>query len=207
MDPMTAEDVHEDWASGPDLLESVWRYRWLVLAATVLAGLSGFAASYLQPTMYEAEARLLLSDPSAVGVFDERSAAPGGDRYVRNQAEAANSPQVTALAAEMLDSQLTPDDISEQVEARPSVDVDVLTVSGRAPSPEGAALLANTVGDAYRELARQDVQARADQAIAELTESRSELEAEVRRVEAALATDPGNPLLQAERESAVRDLV
>ncbi|MEX0657761.1 MAG: AAA family ATPase [Egibacteraceae bacterium] len=209
MDPTTAEDPQQDWATGPDLLESVWRYRWLVLAVTVLAGLSGFAASYLQPTMYEAEARLLLEAPGSSGVFGDRqsSAAAGGDRYVRNQAEAANSPQVAARAAQLLDSQLTEQAVGEQVQARPSVDVDVLTVSARAPSPEGAALLANAVAQAYGELSREDVQDTAERAVSELTESRSELEAEVARLEGALAAQPDNPLLQAERESAVRDLV
>lgn len=205
---MTAEDAQQGWASGPDLLESVWRYRWLVLAVTVLAGLSGFAASHLQTTLYEAEARLLLNEPGQSGVFQDRDRAiAGGDRYVRNQAEAANSPQVAHRAAELLDSSLTAEDVRRQVQARPSVDVDVLTISARAPSPEGAAQLANTLGQAYRELALEDTKARADRAIEELSENRNELRGEAERVEQALAADPDNLRLQAEHDGIVRDLV
>lgn len=191
---------------GPDLLESVWRYRWLVLAVTVLAGLAGFAASSLQATLYVAEARLLLSDPAAGGVFSDRDPA-GGDRFVRTQAEAADSPQVAARAADLLQGQMTDTAILRQVDAQPSVDADVLALRATAGSAEGAALLANTVAEAYQELTREDLQARAEEAIAELDEARSELAAEVARAEAGLAQDPGNTSLQAERDALVAELI
>jgi len=49
----------------------VWRYRWWVAAATVLAALAGFAASFLQATVYEAEGRMLLTDPESTGLFSD----------------------------------------------------------------------------------------------------------------------------------------
>lgn len=206
MDVLTPADPQQEWASGPDLLESVWRYRWLVAAATILAGLAGFAASYLQPTLYEAEARLLLSDPSTSGVFAERDPL-SGDRFVRNHVEAANSPQVAVRASEMLDGRLTDEEISDTVEARAFAEADAFSISARAPSPEGAALLANTVAEAYQELAREDVQARAEESIRELNESRAELQAEIARVEAELAANPDDATLQAERDAAVTELI
>lgn len=201
-----AADPQPDTRVGPDLLESVWRYRWLVAAATVLAGLAGFAASFLQTTLYEAEARLLLDDPGSTSVFEDR-AVQTGDRYVRNQAEAANSPQVMVRASELLEGQLTPEELRESVTARPSVDVDVLSLVARAQSPEDAALLADTVAEAYQELAAEDVQSNAEQAIGELNETKAELQARINQAEASLAANPGNASLQAQRDAASAQLI
>ena len=68
---MSASHDEANAPTGPGLLESVWQYRWLVITATVVAALVGFGASFLQTTLYQGEARLLLADPSATAVFDE----------------------------------------------------------------------------------------------------------------------------------------
>lgn len=210
MDGTAAPPPQEEWRTGPDLLESVWRYRWLVLAATVLAALVGFAASYLQPTLYEAEAEMLLSAPEEHNVFDDQQGggAPDQERHVRNKAEAANSYAVAARASEMLDGQVTPEQIHEDlVEARPSVDVDVITVSARASSPDDAALLANTVSEAYQELASEDERENAEEAMKELQESKSDLQARIDRLENQMEENPDDSSLQAERDAAVSQLM
>ena len=49
-----------DW-EGPGLLGSAWRYRWLLVAATLLGGLCGLVVSALQPVRYEGVTSVLLA--------------------------------------------------------------------------------------------------------------------------------------------------
>lgn len=206
MEP-SAETPEPQWHTGPGLLESVWRYRWLVGGALVLAALVGFAASFLQPTMYEAEARMLLTDPSSTGIFDEESGGETGNRYVRNQAESADSPQVYMRASDRLDGQLTWEEVEERVAVRPATDVDLLTVVGRSPTPDGAAALTNAVAEAYQELRTEDVRERAETAVSELEETMAQLRERVDAAEARLEDNPDDAQAQAERDAAAQQLI
>lgn len=207
MDDIQGEDTPQGGAAAPDLFESAWRYRRLIAVATVLAGLAGFAVLSLQPAVYEAEARLVLNDPATAGVFGEVfQGSNSGSRHVNNVAEAASSPQVMVRAAELLDGQLDEDEIAERVEARPAGESDVLVIAARDSTRQGAALLANTVADAYEELAAADVEASAERALDELADSQTEVQSTLDWIEAALAEDPGNPRLQAQQFSALSQL-
>ncbi|HVD17023.1 MAG TPA: Wzz/FepE/Etk N-terminal domain-containing protein, partial [Actinomycetota bacterium] len=73
------------WDEGPGLVASVWRYRWLVAAVALAGALAGFGFSLVQPVMYEASSRVLLTAPSA----DQEP-----DRFVRNEAAFMVSPPV-----------------------------------------------------------------------------------------------------------------
>jgi Mrp family chromosome partitioning ATPase/capsular polysaccharide biosynthesis protein len=208
VEPAAAPAPEPQGQLGPGLLESVWRYRWWVAAATVLAALAGFAASFLQATVYEAEARMLLTDPESSGLFgDDTGSNSSGERFVRNQAASADSPKVYQRAAERLDGRLTWEEIQERVEVRPSTNVDVLTVLGRAPTPEDAAELTNAVARAYQDLRSQAVQRRADEATAELEESITQQRQIIQQAEARLQGDPENARAQAERDAAVNQLM
>jgi len=208
VEPAAAPAPEPQGQLGPGLLESVWRYRWWVAAATVLAALAGFAASFLQATVYEAEARMLLTDPESSGLFgDDTGSNSSGERFVRNQAASADSPKVYQRAAERLDGRLTWEEIQERVEVRPSTNVDVLTVLGRAPTPEDAAELTNAVARAYQDLRSQAVQRRADEATAELEESITQQRQIIQQAEARLQSDPEDARAQAERDAAVNQLM
>ena len=205
----TRNDRSHEWDAGPGLLEAVWQFRWLVAAVAVLAAVSGYAASFLQPTMYEGEARLLLADPRSAGVFRDSGPTTSLDpsRYVRNQAQFVTSSPVFARAAETLGGELSVEDISQRVSAQPSVDLDLITIRALAPTGEDAALLANTVAQAYQDLVTDEVGANAAQAIAELEEQKAQLQTRIRNAENRLDDDPDNSALQAERDAAVAQLI
>jgi uncharacterized protein involved in exopolysaccharide biosynthesis len=159
----------QEWDAGPGLLEAVWRFRWLVVAATLVAMVSGFGASFLQETLYEGEARLLLRDPRDAGVFREasqRSIDPA--RYVRNQAEFVQSSAVLSRTAELIDARLELQDIQERVTAQPSADLDLITIRALDPSDAGAAQLANAVAEAYQQRVAEEVRSAADAALGQL---------------------------------------
>ena len=87
----------------PSLFASLWRFKWYILAAGILAAAIGYGVSMLQGELYEAEGQLILNDPrTSGGVAAEIGIVLDPSRYVRNQAEIIESPQVAARASELL---------------------------------------------------------------------------------------------------------
>lgn len=196
------------WEQGPGLIESAWRFKWLIVAATVVAMLAGYGASLLQPTMYEAEARLLLTDPRTAGVFqDSQRISIDPSRYVRNQAQYVESRAVAVKTIELLDGSVSVDEVDERVTARASVDLDLITIRASAPEAGDAAELANAVGEAYQSRVREEVQAHAQQAITELDASKQDLQQRISAAERGLAGNPDNSALRAERDAAIAQLI
>lgn len=207
---MTVEryDHPEAWEMGPGLLESVWKYRKLVIITVIVAGAVGFGASFLQSTMYEGEASMILADPRNSGVFrDESRIVIDPSRYVRNQAERIESTAVLARAAQLEGGRVSIEDLRERVTAEPSTNLDLITIRALDPTAGGAASLANSVGEAYQQIVSEEVQANAARAIAELDSQIAELQAQIDELDARLATDPGNSAIKAQRDAATGQLV
>jgi len=51
----------------PSLFASLWRFKWHIVAAAVLAAVVGYGVSMLQPTLYQATGQVLLNDPRSSG--------------------------------------------------------------------------------------------------------------------------------------------
>ena len=49
----SSERSLERWAEGPSITASIWRYRWMVLAAAAIVGFAGFLLSSMQSEEYE----------------------------------------------------------------------------------------------------------------------------------------------------------
>ncbi len=193
--------------SGPGLLEALTRFRWLVVSAGAGAAIVVFGLSSLQAASYDAEATMLLSDPRTSAVFDPSSSSISDrPRYVRNQADFVESAAVAVRAAEINGGETSATDIRDSVTAVPARDLDLITIRVSGPRAEGAADLANAVGNAYQQLVSERVQQTASDAIAELVSSKAELKIRVHSLDAALQADPGNGAIRAERDSVVAQL-
>ena len=193
---------------GPSLLEALSRFRWLVVGVSIAAAVAGYGLSLLQATSYEAEATMLLTDPRTSGVFEDSSSGIRDlSRYVRNQAEFTESSAVAARASGILGDGLTVKEITESVSATPSRDLDLVTIQASQPTAAEAAALANAIGDAYQQLVAEQVQATAAAAITELADSKAQLQSRVDTLEVNLAADPGNAVIQAERDAAIAQLL
>lgn len=191
-----------------DLVPALRRHRWLLVTAVVFTAGCAYFLSALQAPVYEAEARLLLEDPRDAGVFGDRANLTlDPQRYVRNQAELVNSAPVLARTAELFDAQLSIDELDRRVEARASTDLDLVTIRADDSSPQGAARLANKTAEAYQQLVAEEVEENADAAIAELSESTSELRTTIASAERRLEGDPDDAAAAAERDAAVGQLM
>ena len=198
----------EEWAMGPSLLESVWRFRRLVVITVLAAAAAGFGLSFLQSTMYEGSTLLILSDPRNSGVFrDTNSLVIDPSRYVRNQAERMISTAVLTEAIELEGGRLSVEDLRERVTAQPSTNLDLITIKALDPTAAGAASLADSVGHGYEVVVAEDVRANADAALAELDRSRTDLQVQIDALEVELTANPEDATAKAERDAAVAQLV
>ena len=173
-----------------------------------MAALIGGGLSLLQPTLYEAQGQVLLDDPrSSGGVADEIGLVLDPSRYVRNQAEVMESPQVATRASELLGG--TPDtkEVQESTTATPATNLDSMTIRGTQPTAAGAVTLVNALVQAYEEIVEEGITSRVDDSIATLEQSKLELSFKVVEIDAELADDPGNLSLEAQRTAAITQLV
>lgn len=196
------------WDRGPGLLASVWRYRWIVALSTAMIGASVYGLSLLlQPTQYEAEARLFLRDPSGPGASAEAMpAAEHPERYVRNQAELAQSRPVRARVVERLDSARSPRELAERVTVESDADLDLLTIAARAPTPSEAAQLANAMADSYEDVMVEEVRGRVRETVDRLDAEAGKLEERISELNDRVEQGADGAVAE-ERDAAIAELV
>ena len=175
----------ERWAEGPSLTASMWRYRWMVLAVAVTAGLAGFFLSQIQTPMYQATARMFLATPGSAGVFDRQGTALGIDRYLPQQAARATSLPVLTSAAEGLGDDVTANELFGQLAVEFDTEMVTLNVTATDADPERAAEVANAVATAYQDAVRDAQLARVARAVGELDRTSAELEERIAELDAA----------------------
>ena len=179
----SAERSLERWAEGPSITASVWRYRWMVLAAAVVVGFAGFALASLQSEEYEASARLFLTSPGTTVVFDRQASVPV-ERYLPQQAQRATSPEVLTAAAELLDDGTSPRALAEQVSVATNIELVTLTITASDGSPQHAAEIANAVSEAYQASVRDSGFERVNRAVRELEQTAAEIEEQIEELSA-----------------------
>ena len=202
-DPSEQEGPHRQPV---EILPVLWRYRWMLLVVAVGAAAAAYGLSMLQPTRYTATAQMILSDPRNAGVFrDESRIVIDPVRYVRTQAELADSTPVLARVAEMTGGVISVDTLDARISTRASRDLDLITIVAEDPTAAGAKQLADAVGQAYQDQVQFEVQENAAASIGELTEAKAAVDVRVVAFDAEIARDPDNTSLQAERNAAVAE--
>ncbi|WP_164710690.1 polysaccharide biosynthesis tyrosine autokinase [Euzebya pacifica] len=179
-----------------------------ILLVGVAAGLLGFGLSALQSLRYTAEADLLLADPRNTGLFGETGVNfLDPSRYVRNQAEFAQSNAVAERASVLLGGRLDSDQVREQSRIRPASDLDQLSISATDGTASGAAQIANAIGEAYQAVVREEAERSTQASLSELQTQRAALEDAIAAAEARLAASPTDASARAERDAAVSQLI
>ncbi len=188
--------VDEQLRRGPSLLESLWRYRLIVVAATLAMGVLGFVVGSQEEEQFQASAELFLADPNSGLVSDVSGVRLTAEDYVPRQAARIRSRAVLSRAIESVGGQISVGDLADALDVEASSDTLSMRVIVSAGTPEGASELANAVALAYRERRSESEEMRAQDAVSELQMQNRDLVAERDAVQELLEADPDNGALQ-----------
>lgn len=186
-------------ASEPELgdyLAVLRRRAVTVMVVAVLVAAAGMAYVYVQPTTYEASARVLVRPLTT----DPLEALGPASRLVDIQTErqiAASSVVAHEVAAER--NGLTSDELLEDLSVVASEDSHVLMVTYTATDPDRAAVTANAVAEAYLDERRSSAEQAVAASRAAIEERLIALNEELTEVNEALpaADDENSPALAA----------
>jgi capsular polysaccharide biosynthesis protein len=187
-----------DWEEGPGVIESVWRYKWLIVTAALIGGIVAFTWSSQQPVRYEALVQVFLHTEG------DQAVDPG--RVVRSQAEYLMSQGVLERAVELSRGRLTRKELEKRITVEPATGADLINVRASDDTPQHAATLADTVVRAYHEVVAKRAKDSATQQAAALDQRQRQLEGEIIALEEQLRAQPENPRLLANRDAKERQL-
>lgn len=198
--------------SAPDIrpspLEVLARHPLLVLLAAAACAAVGYLASQAQASEYESTAQLFLVDPNSTLALDiARTTYVDPRRNARTRAEIVLSEPVLRRAAGELG--VSVENVRGRVDAVPSSESDIVTITGVADSPEEAARLVRLLQDGYRAETLSRERAPFRRAVASVRSLRLEVERRLQEVRARLAEGPSpaqSQVLEEERQ-ILRDQV
>ncbi|GGI05392.1 polysaccharide biosynthesis tyrosine autokinase [Egicoccus halophilus] len=180
----------ERWADGPGLTLSVWRHRWLVLAAALVLGGGVYVLSSMQPAQYQSSTRLFLTAPGSTAVFTPTGRPVSLDRHVPQQARRVVSAPVLAAAAEQVEG-LDADGLEQRLTVEHDEELGTLTLFVSDGDPERAAQAANALAAAYQDAVRTAQAERVERAVTELDATVASIATQVDQLETDDPTDAG----------------
>lgn len=192
----------------PNLPHQFWRYKYLIAGVAVLAGVIALVVSLLQPTQYESHGSVFLNDPrNSADLTSELGIAPDLARHLTIEANLMQSLPVAERAAEILNDGTTAEEIDAAVQAQANTDIGAVAISASMPTADRAVATQDAVVQAYEQIVTRQIQQAADDTVSVLNESLVETEARIANLDALLADDPTDSVLEARRNAAMAQLV
>ena len=129
------------------LLLMKWKFIALITSLTIIIGIS---IILLKPSIYKAEATLMVS---SAGVYSAESL--GNDEITRNQrlvdtyAEIARSKNIILNVISKLDMDIEPEDISKLLKMEPVGETELIKISYQNENPQIAAIVVNEISEEF----------------------------------------------------------
>jgi capsular polysaccharide biosynthesis protein len=185
---------------GPGLLQSAWRYRWVVVTAALLGALLGYGWEARQPTLYQGVSSLYFT-----GTGDAQLPREDAQRFLGNQVALIRSWPVLGRAAKA--SPGTPLALlNRRMSAEISKEADLITIRVLAPTPQEAKRLADAVGTAYDDFVKQSSRDAARAEISQLEAAMRELSGKLVQLDAAIQASAADRSLQAKHRAVEEQL-
>jgi capsular polysaccharide biosynthesis protein len=191
----------------PSLFASLWRYKFLIAGAALLAAMVGYGLSSLQTPLYQSSGTILLSDPRSTGdLASELSVFFDPGRYVRNQSAVIESPVVAERASDILGGTPSADDIVGAISAEPEQDLDAITITAMGTDPIETTSVVTAVVEGYGDLISEGVQTVAKESVQQLEIAKTSLTERIGELDELVAENPDDSALSAEQRAAVDQL-
>jgi uncharacterized protein involved in exopolysaccharide biosynthesis len=154
----------------PSLFAALWRFKWLIAAAAILAAVVGYGVSSLSAPTYQSNGLVLLNDPRVSGEQNiEFSLFFDPTRYIRNQVTVIQSPAVRERSFEIMQEiGWPPEEIVVNVTAGVEENLDAMSVTSTGGDAQQTAAMVSATVEAYSEVISGQVQAAADREIEKL---------------------------------------
>jgi uncharacterized protein involved in exopolysaccharide biosynthesis len=197
---METSERPREFEEAPSVLQSAWRYKWLIASMALLAAVVGYAWEARQPTLYEGVSRWVLTTPGELpGTPSQFREQP--DRFLNKQAAVIWSGPVLRRAAELSDRTASLATLSQHILVEVANDADIITIRILDSTPSGAASLANQIGTAYNEVTAEQSRQETEQAVKELELASRQLERRLDDLDAQLVEAPNGRSIQADQKA------
>ncbi len=123
----------------------VWRWLWLIVLGTVLAGAAAFIVSKSTRPVYSATTTLLINQAPSTMVSADYSSLLTSERLARTYAEMLRTPKILDRVAEELGLSRSP-----SIQVQVVRDTQLLRVSAEDTDPVRAAAVVNKVAEVFR---------------------------------------------------------
>jgi capsular exopolysaccharide synthesis family protein len=127
-------------------LTVVWRRKWIVLGTMLVLGAVTFAYTSSQDKVYEASAKLLISEPKDSQSFD---AVQASQVAARTYGDVLTSPNIADKVSEALGGKPAGDDLVKNVVAEPIAETQLLKITISAGDPKEAKRIADTYASVF----------------------------------------------------------
>lgn len=177
-----------------------------IAQATIAFALVAAAVSFLQPKVYESEARILVSrdNPGAVaagGTQAQASIQP--ERELQTQVQLMQLRPLASETVKKLELRMTPDELLEKIKVQPIEQTDLLRIVARDGDPRQAAAIANGMANAYVEWAASSRRGSLKAAIEQVTRRQAATHKQVLKVSREIRESGETDELTAERDIAM----
>lgn len=166
-------------------LRLVWGRKWLILAATLLAGAAAFAASRLMSPVYEASTKLLINQ-APTQQTSEYTAILTSERLARTYSEMIVTRPVLQEVVSRLGISVDLEELQEAIEVSAVRDTQLIEITVEDMNPQRAADVANTLATVFIEQTDALQASRFAASKASLQDQLETLQAQIRQVEGQL---------------------
>ena len=164
-------------AQGAGLLTALRRHPLIVVASVLIVALLGVLVTFLLPTHYTADARIVIGDPNDKTVF-RTTPILNATAAAQNAAQIMRSEAVYERASVLLDHKLSASDVSDAVTVSAGATGSPLVdISATRNSAASARDVANAEGQAYLDVTRAQVVSAAKSTRAALQKPQSAMQA------------------------------
>ena len=131
------------------ILSVIRRWWWLIAGSMVLCALIAFLVSFLITPVYRASA-LVRVQPATIG-SDEYSTVLASELLAQTYSKMLESKNLIDETIKLLELNVTPEELAERIKIESIYETQLIRISAEDTNPSQAALIANTLSEAFIE--------------------------------------------------------